>query len=146
MKMERTKKIAALALTGIMAVQVGTYAEKTNFEREEEIVATQVIQPRYSALVMCDNKLNINSNIANCYGYTSVRSGYKAKVIVTLQKKGLTWSDVKTWTKTGTSTVATVDEDYAVVSGTYRVKVTHQALSGSTVVEEDISYSTEVTK
>lgn len=141
MKMERTKKIAALVLTGILAMQAGAFAEGG---KEHELSA--IVQPRFIALGNCDCDFTINSAMANCYGVTNVSSGYTAKTVVILQKKGLSWSDVKTWTKTSSTTKAIVDEDYAVTSGTYRLMVTHYAMSGSAVVESYTSYSTEVTK
>lgn len=144
MKMGKTTKIAALVMTGILAMQAGAFAEN-----EKEVYAyegvVESVQPRLIALGNCDCDLTINSAMANCYGETEVSSGYKAKTTVVLQKKGLAWSDVKTWTTTGGLT-AIVDEDYVVTSGTYRLKVTHYAMSGSTVVESYTSYSTEVTK
>lgn len=145
MKMGKTTKIAALVMTGILAVQTGAFADNTKEVYAYEGVVESV-QPRLIAIDICDCDLTINSSLANCYGKTEVSPNYTAKTVVTLQKKGLAWSDVKTWTKTSSTTKAIVDEDYVVTSGTYRLKVTHYAMSGSTVVESYTSYSTEVTK
>lgn len=138
------KRIAAILAAAMMVSQTGVFALETKME----IVSggEEIVQPCFVALIDCELDFSISSGTAHCLAETNVRSGYKAKTIVELQKKGLSWNTTKTWTKTGINTTAIVDEDYAVTSGTYRIKVTHQALSGTTVVEEEVTYSNEITK
>lgn len=142
--MSNKGNIAAILAAAMMVSQAGVFAQ----EAEPEIVSggEAIVQPWFVALTDCELDFSISSGTAHCLAETNVRSGYKAKTIVELQKKGLSWTTTKTWTKTGTSTTAIVDEDYAITSGTYRIKVTHQALSGTTVVEEEITESVEITK
>ena len=103
------------------------------------------IMPQNIAIINYSRDLTISSGIANCYGYTKTQSGYSAKVKVELQRKGTTWTTIKTWTASD-SAKAVVDEIYSVSKGySYRLKTTHYALNSSgSVVESTVKYSSTV--
>lgn len=142
--MTNKKKIAVALAATMTLLQTGVFAQEV---MPENVSGGEVtVQPRYVAIDEIENSFSISGGTAYCYGFTDVSGGRTAKTIVELQKKGISWTTVKTWTKTSTNEVAEVEKEYAVTSGTYRIKVTHQALNGTTVVEEEITYSGEVTK
>lgn len=138
----RKRKIAVITAALMAACGTGVLAQGIE---PGTVLNERVVQPRYKILDSFKSDISISGSYANCVGRTSVSTGYKAKTTVELQKKGITWSTIKTWSATGGMS-AIVDESYAVTTGVYRVKVTHQALNGSAVAEEEITYSGEVTK
>lgn len=103
------------------------------------------IMPQNIAIIDHSRISTISSGTANCYGYTKTQSGYSAKVTVELQRKGTTWTTIKTWTASD-SAKAVVDETYSVSRGySYRLKTTHYALnSNGSVVESTVKYSSTV--
>ena len=110
---------------------------------------TTIITPRFTAIANCGRALSKenSSGKLNCIGDTSVHTGYgyTSGVIVELQKKsGSSWSTVKTWSNYSGGVYSVVDEYYYVSNGTYRVKATHEAYSGSTLVENFVAYSDQV--
>ena len=105
------------------------------------------ISPRYIAITEMDNDISISSNKANCYGKTTVTSGYRARVKVELQQKnGTSWATLKTWNVSGNLS-ATVNELYTPTKGnSYRLKTTHYALnSNGSVAEYVTKYSSTIT-
>lgn len=80
-----------------------------------------------------------------CSADTVVRNGYTAKVTVELQQDDGGWSTIKTWTDTYDD-FAVVDGRYYVAKGyDYRLKVSHQAYKGSTLIETHNANSSTVT-
>lgn len=148
MKKEKVKRAAVIMLAGALSMQTAVFAGGNNEQsvNEADLAAVMNVMPRFVAITSYENDLILNSGTLNCYGLTKVSSGYKAKIMVELQKYTTSWNTIKTWTVTGTGATASVDEDYAVTSGKYRLKITHYAMSGSTAVEDYTSYSIEVTK
>ena len=124
--------------TNVLAYNVSDI--DTNINQYTEIL------PKNIAIVYLNYNLTISSGKAACYGYTKTQSGYSAKVKVELQRKGTTWTTIKSWEKTSTSSSATIDETYSVLKGySYRLKTTHYALNSSgSVVESTVKYSSTV--
>ena len=138
MRKQMTKFISvALATTAILSTGVA-YAEAA--QQTRATASGEIVSPRFLAMQDIDASFSISSGTAYCYGYTKVQSGYTAKVKVELQKNNGSWTTVKTWTKTSTGTIAKVDETYSVGSGSYRLKVTHEALQNGVSVETSTKY------
>ncbi|MDO4300607.1 MAG: hypothetical protein Q4D26_04345 [Clostridia bacterium] len=104
------------------------------------------ISPKYIAIITPYKNLSISDGKATCYGYTKTQDNYKAKVKVELQKLNSTWTTIKSWEKTSTSSSATIDKTYSVTKGySYRLKTTHYALNSSgSVVDSVVKYSSTV--
>lgn len=91
-------------------------------------VAGESIQPRYSSIVRYITGLEISSaGRADCSSCVTISGGDTVTLIMSLKKSsdGVTWSIEKTWSTTGTGTVA-LSKSYYVVSG-YYYKVTSTA-------------------
>lgn len=90
--------------------------------------------------------LTRSGNTLTCSGFTYVDPGYTAKVVVELQKYySGDWHTIKTWTAMK-SLKASISETYTVTSGySYRLKCTHSAYSGSTLIESFGSNSNTIT-
>ena len=132
------KQIAiALALTACMGMTSAFAAEMAT----AEATGQAIVSPRYTAITNADCEFNLQNGVAYCKGYTYVQSGYKAGVVVELQKNNGGWKTFKTWTANG-GTYATVNETYSVSSGySYRIKVTHKAYdSTGSLVEVVTTY------
>ena len=91
------------------------------------------------------NSLSRSGNTMNCYGYTTVPNGYKAGLVIELQKYDGGWTTIKTWSSTG-STRTEMSRTHSVSSGyRYRLKTTHKAYKGAGGTAETIvKYSNEV--
>lgn len=109
---------------------------------------TSPIQPYYTGFRDIEASLDIYSNdMASCYGATNVSGGYTGDITVTLQssKDGSSWSDIKTWTSSGNTTV-TVDKFYFVARGyQYRLEVVvHSYDANENIVDTGMLYSNTV--
>lgn len=136
------KKVVSMMLsivTIVFALAATGYAEPTGKTGDS---SGSEITPYFIAITTCGNDLDISGGIASCYGFTHTRGNYIARVVVELQKyENSTWSTIKTWAANGSADYVEIDKDYAIASGTYRVKTTHQALQGIDVVETHIEYA-----
>ena len=138
MRKQMTKLISvALATTAMISTGVA-YAETP--QQTRAVAPGETVSPLFLVLDTIDGDLSISSGIAKCYGRTETMDGYTAKVIAELQINDGSWTTVKSWTKTGTGTVANVYETYSVGSGSYRLKVTHQALRNGAIIETTTKY------
>ena len=84
-------------------------------------VAGETIQPRYSSINLFTTGLEVSAaGRADCCAFVSVDDDDTVTLIMSLKKSsdGVTWSIEKTWSVTGTRTVA-LEKSYYVVSGYY---------------------------
>lgn len=91
-------------------------------------VAGESIQPRYSSIFLYTTGLDITpAGRADCVSAVTVDIDDTVTLIMSLKKSsdGVTWSIEKTWSVTGTGTVA-LEKSYYVVRG-YYYKVTSTA-------------------
>ena len=103
---------------------------------------------KFTAISTCMNGLTLNSGgRLTCVGETSTRSGYRAGITIDLQKNtNGSWNTIKSWSKTSTTDYAYLSNDWYVVSGTYRLQLTHTAYTSSgSLVELVIKHSKIVT-
>lgn len=137
------KFILILSTVALFNSSVFVYANTS--VRAKNIEYTEV-SPRYIAIVALDSNLSISAGKANCYGYTKTQGNYRGKVKVELQKLDSTWSTIKTWEKTSTSSSATISETYSVTkSFSYRLKTTHYSLNNNgSIIESAVKYSSTV--
>lgn len=107
-----------------------------------------VVQPRYTIINTIAAGLTVDSSggEATCSAsLVSGSSGSDCYIIMDLQQKSNNqWKTIKTWTASKLNgTFVTIEKDYYVVNGTYRVKVTGTVKKGS-VEETAGKYSKEV--
>ena len=90
------------------------------------------IQPCEIGIATLNCRLDISSSgKARCLGEVTVKAGYDAEVTLALQRRtsGRPWSDVTSWTDSGTSTLS---ESRYVTSGyDYRCELTVDVYSSS---------------
>lgn len=142
MKTKKIKLISSVLAAAAVLSAGSVFAEPAN---ETKAAGTgETVSPYFIAITSYDNVFDISSGTATCYGYTSVRSGYIARVIVELQKLNGDWETIETWTQYGPSITAQVDEEYDLEKGTYRLKTTHQAFKGIDTAETYTVYSDEM--
>ena len=105
------------------------------------------IMPRYSYIDVINSSLSISKlGIASCNANSGYSGGASQKLICELQRyNGSSWTTVKTWTKTAT-TSALISKTYAVYSGyTYRLRTTCQVYnSAGTILESGVCNSNQV--
>ena len=145
---KQTKKLVTLIMAVIMCFS-STAIITTAASNDAEVLSSAIITPRFTAIANCGRALSEENAYGklNCIGDTSVHTGYgyTSGVIVELQRKsGSSWSTVKTWSNYSGGVYSVVDEYYYVTNGTYQLKVTHEAHSGSILVEDFVAYSDEV--
>ena len=99
-KKNYVKRIASTFLTTIICMltllgQVNVFANE--FTQQKDIVA-----PANIVIIFTDNALEqLSGGILECYGATDVQAGYTAYISVALQRKGSSWSTIKTWNDEG---------------------------------------------
>ena len=130
-----TAVISALCCTAGGALNTGAMAKSI----DDQISIQNVV------IYNASNSLSRSGSSMNCYGKTSVPAGYKASVIVELQKYNGGWATINRWSATG-GISASVSKSYGVESGyKYRVKSTHRAYdSNGKTIETIVKYSGEV--
>ncbi len=139
MKKSKFKKVIAVVMAAVLCLCVTGAACAKAPDSDSEIA------PQNIAIAMTENNLILGSfGKLTCYGKTTTRPGYTVETIVELQQDNGGWETIQTWSKKG-GTIATVDEDYYVGRGTYRLKLTHKAYNSSgTLVESFNKYSKTV--
>ncbi len=139
-------KILATVVAGIMCFSMAVFASPANAAPTQSSNLDIIITPMFVAITDCSVGIDdYGWGQMHCYADTAVQSGYTAKVTAELQRySGGIWTTIKSWTNTA-SGFAVVDNSWYVTSGySYRVKGTHQSLSGSTVLETFVSYSNTI--
>lgn len=105
------------------------------------------IQPRYVIINTIVASLDIDSSgQATCSGrLVSASSGSDCYITMDLQQKsGTQWNTIKTWTASKLNGAdVTIEKDYYVVHGTYRVKVTG-TIEKDDIEETAVKHSKEV--
>lgn len=131
-----TAVISALCCTAGGALNTGAMAKSID---DHQISIQNVV------ITEATNSLSRSGSSMNCYGKTTVPSGYTASVIVELQKYNGGWATINRWSATG-GINASVSKSYGVESGyKYRVKSTHRAYdSNGKTIETIVKYSGEV--
>lgn len=129
----------------ILAILVVTLSSVSVFANELEGQA--VIQPQYAIINTISAAMTIDSggkSTSEAY-LVSGSSGSDLYVTMELQQKsGSQWDTIKTWTASKLNGASlSLDKDYYIVHGTYRVKVTGTVEKGS-IEETAVKYSKEV--
>lgn len=132
------KKSLALMLSALVSVPIvnptpGALAAMGNTDSTQNI-----------AIVLTYNYLGDESSYLICHGETATQYGYTAKVKVELQRYNGGWSTIKTWTDTHSNFADVYEEPSPAKGYSYRLKLTHQAYKGSTLVETINSTSNTV--
>lgn len=127
--------VSAICCTAGGALNTGAMAKSI----DDQISIQNVV------ITEATNSLSRSGSSMNCYGKTTVPAGYKASVIVELQKYNGGWATINRWSATG-GISAVVSKSYGVESGyKYRVKTTHRAYdSNGKTIETIVKYSGEV--
>lgn len=116
-------------------------AEETS-AKQESLVSIQ-----YVYINQANTSLTIStSGTATVYGYVQrTPSGKSIQLTSTLQRySNGSWSNVKSWSKSSTSSSATISETYPVTNGTYRVEI-YYYVAGDGGYESGTIYSKTVT-
>lgn len=133
----------ALSILLILSVLTSTAlaAEETSAKQDSEVSI------QYVYINQASTSLTISaSGTATVYGYVQkTPAGKNIYLTSTLQRySNGSWTDVKSWSKSSTSSSASILETYQVSSGTYRVE-TYYYVSGDGGYESDTIYSKTVT-
>jgi len=143
------KKFVCMGILVLMTVftAVPAYAAAEVVQHAE----TQgVITPQYTYISLLSTGLSINSSgKATCQGFASAYDdSHTTRLTVELQKSSTSgWSTIKSWSASSTGiSIAGIEENYYVVSGTYRVCATAKVYNASgTLLENKSAYSNTVT-
>ncbi|MDD2494792.1 MAG: hypothetical protein PHE29_06320 [Tissierellia bacterium] len=142
----KNKIVLIISITLIMVLMSSTY---TNIFAEDYFVEKSIeIRPYYTSIILCANNLKLNSNgNLSCEGQTSVRNEFISGVKMELQQLSNTddWTTIKTWESISDDSEAYLYKNWYVVKGSYRLKLTHNAINSSgNTVETVIKYSKTV--
>ena len=114
---------------------------------EVNVAPESIVSIQYVYINQASTSLTISSSgTASVYGYVQkTPAGKNIYLSSTLQRNSNgTWSDVKSWSTSSTSSSASILETYQVSSGTYRVE-TYYYVSGDGGYESGTIYSKTVT-
>lgn len=140
MKKSKFKKMFAVMMAAVLCLcATGAACAKVPDSGSE-------IAPQNIAVLMTANNLTLGSfGKLTCYGQTTTQPGYIAETVIEVQQLNGSWGTIHTFTKKGSGTIATIDEDYYVGKGTYQLKLTHKAYNSSgTLIESITKYSRTV--
>lgn len=139
------KRFLSAALGVLLLLTVSAPAAlamgKTSAEPELEMSV------KYTYINQASTSLSISaSGTATVYGYVQkTPAGKNIYLTSTLQRySNGSWSNVKSWSASSTSSSASILETYQVTSGTYRIE-TYYYVSGDSGYESDTVYSKTVT-
>lgn len=113
------------------------------YAAELELPEQSTISPQYVNINKATSTLTISRNgVAKIKGYIQkTKSGTSIYLRSTLQcYKNGSWNNIKSWSKTSTSSTALISENYTVSSGKYRVK-TYYSVDGAGGTETGTIYS-----
>ena len=114
---------------------------------EVNVAPESIVSIQYVYINQASTSLTISSSgTATVYGYVQkTPAGKNIYLSSTLQRNSNgTWSNVKSWSASSTSSSASILETYQVSSGTYRVE-TYYYVSGDGGYESGTVYSKTVT-
>ncbi|MBA1334989.1 MAG: hypothetical protein HPY66_0611 [Firmicutes bacterium] len=139
------KKLLSTALTALLVISA---LMPTALAAGETSAAPEsVVSIQYVYINQASTSLTISSSgTATVYGYVQkAPAGKNIYLTSTLQRySNGSWSNVKSWSKSSTSSSASILETYQVTSGTYRVE-TYYYVSGDGGYESGTVYSKTVT-
>ena len=128
--MKRFWKRVVMILMCVVAV---SFYKVSYVQAQSVTVAT----PRYISISKCNATLTLAGE-ADVYvkgEVIGVSGTSKTSIVAVLQRqRGGSWVDVKTWEKSSASKSVSLQENYPISSGTYRVLLTGTADSESTTV------------
>ena len=105
------------------------------------------VQPRLTAVSAIGAELDVTSSgRADCYSEVELRNGYTGDLTMVLQRSTnqIIWSDVKTWTASGSGTIE-MDKSYYVASGYYyRVVATVDTYNAAGSFVETVSSNSQI--
>lgn len=131
------KKVISLmlVLTVLSVMYIPASASETNQMSPLELENQSVeIRPFWANIASVKPYISISGGTASIAAIVSVYTN-SFSVTATIQKKNLlSWSDVKSFSKTFYSKTGTLSDSYYVGSGTYRLKVTVTAGGETTTV------------
>ena len=114
---------------------------------EVNVAPESIVSIQYVYINQASTSLTISSSgTATVYGYVQkTPAGKNIYLSSTLQRySNGSWTDVKSWSKSSSSSSASILETYQVSSGTYRVE-TYYYVSGDGGYESDEIFSKTVT-
>ena len=131
------KKIVSLilVLTVLSALYIPASANETDLLPPPELESQSAeIRPFWANIASVKPYISVSGGTASISAIVSVYTN-SFSVTATIQKKNLlSWSDVKSFSKTFYSKTGTLSDSYYVGSGTFRLKVTVTAGSETTTV------------
>ncbi|KXG77107.1 hypothetical protein [Thermotalea metallivorans] len=139
------KRFLSFALSILLILSVLTSTALAT--GETSATPESVVSIQYVYINQASTSLTISaSGTATVYGYVQkTPAGKNIYLTSTLQRySNGSWTDVKSWSKSSTSSSASILETYQVSSGTYRVE-TYYYVSGDGGYESDTIYSKTVT-
>ncbi len=100
-----------------------------NAENDDETVAPT----RYTTISTTYSNISKSGVTVTCSASLTAQYSTSLKIVMVLQKSSSgSWTDVKTWTKTGTGTKLSIEESKIInIFSTYRLKTTFTAGSES---------------
>lgn len=139
------KKLLSAALTALLVISALT--PTVSAAGDTNAAPESVVSVQYVYINQASTSLTISSSgTATVYGYVQkTPAGKNIYLTSTLQRySNGSWTDVKSWSKSSTSSSASILETYQVSSGTYRVE-TYYYVSGDGGYESDEIFSKTVT-
>ena len=129
--------LAATCLIGGASVPTLAY--------DTQSVGTGTIEPMYVGITSASCRLSISSGTATSTGSVSLKSGYSAKLTLSLQRRkdsNSSWTSVNTWTGSGSR----ISKSASVSSGyQYRAKLTAKIYKSNGTLAETVT-ATSATK
>ena len=137
-----TKKILSLGICVLLLFPFSLPALAADYTS----VSASPAGVNYVYINEASSSLSISSGIATVKGYVQrTPLGTSIQLTSTLQRNSSgSWVAVKSWSKSSTSSSASISQTYSVSIGTYRV-ATFYSVSGSGGTESGTVYSTTVT-
>lgn len=101
--------------------------------------STRIVTPMFSNINFFINSMDLSTNgEAYVYSYLNVRNADKASITVYLEKYNDTnksWSSVKSWSASDSSTTVWLEGTYWVVRGQYRMRAVGSVYVNGNLVE-----------
>ena len=133
-----TKKLIIMVLSIALMTGLFTYPMKANAISLQDVNSGDIFQPMFTNVNSFINSFDIDSNGKSSVNSTlSIREADQAKIDVSLERySNGSWSTVKTWTTTESSTIAYIMKEWYVAKGYfYRMRSTGYAIKNGVVLE-----------
>lgn len=137
------KKIISICLCAAVLSSQGMTVLAASHDDKVNLVS---IVPFFVYINQANCTLSITKGVATINSYVSkTTSAIRLELTVTLQKNSNgNWANVRSWSTTSTSSLASISKTYTVLSGTYRAVANYSA-TGQNGTETGITYSNTVT-